>query len=99
MHLEIQKTPQFNDYGGDRAPMLTSFCEYQAGLNPGGDEDPAHWDIGLLVSGVDFWADNGRGGRSYLTMGLATVTGVTLVLQKVASELHPKVRNHGEGPY
>ena len=23
----------------------------------------------------------------------------TLVLQKVPSELHPKVRNHGEGPY
>ena len=22
-----------------------------------------------------------------------------LVLQKVASELHPKIRNHGEGPY
>ena len=22
-----------------------------------------------------------------------------LVLQKVASEFHPKVRNHGEGPY
>ena len=22
-----------------------------------------------------------------------------LVLQKVASELHPRVRNHGEGPY
>ena len=22
-----------------------------------------------------------------------------IVLQKVASELHPKVRNHGEGPY
>ena len=26
-----------------------------------------------------------------------SVSGV--VLQKVASELHPKVRNHGEGPY
>ena len=25
--------------------------------------------------------------------------GSPLVLQKVASELHPKVRNHGEGPY
>ena len=25
--------------------------------------------------------------------------GLALVLQKVASELHPKVRNHGEGPY
>ena len=24
---------------------------------------------------------------------------VLVVLQKVASELHPKVRNHGEGPY
>ena len=24
---------------------------------------------------------------------------VQIVLQKVASELHPKVRNHGEGPY
>ena len=22
-----------------------------------------------------------------------------VVLQKVASEMHPKVRNHGEGPY
>ena len=22
-----------------------------------------------------------------------------IVLQNVASELHPKVRNHGEGPY
>ena len=25
--------------------------------------------------------------------------GTVLVLQKVASELHPKVCNHGEGPY
>ena len=25
--------------------------------------------------------------------------GFEVVLQKVASELHPKVRNHGEGPY
>ena len=25
--------------------------------------------------------------------------GGVVVLQKVASELHPKVRNHGEGPY
>ena len=25
--------------------------------------------------------------------------GYVVVLQKVPSELHPKVRNHGEGPY
>ena len=27
------------------------------------------------------------------------LAALELVLQKVASELHPKVRNHGEGPY
>ena len=31
--------------------------------------------------------------------GLTCNAGTALVLQKVASELHPKVRNHGEGPY
>ena len=30
---------------------------------------------------------------------LVITLGSELVLQKVASELHPKVRNHGEGPY
>ena len=39
--------------------MLNSFCKYQAGQNPGDDSNPNHWDIGLLVSGVDFWADEG----------------------------------------
>ena len=28
-----------------------------------------------------------------------TALRLKLVLQKVPSELHPKVRNHGEGPY
>ena len=32
-----------------------------------------------------------------LCLGLGL--GVVTVPQKVASELHPKVRNHGEGPY
>ena len=30
---------------------------------------------------------------------LVITLGSELVLQKVASELHPKVCNHGEGPY
>ena len=32
-------------------------------------------------------------------VGLGVVRGLDTHLQKVASELHPKVRNHGEGPY
>ena len=41
-------------------------------MNPGDDSDPNHWDIALLVSGVDFWAiDDRTGRRSYGTMGLA----------------------------
>ena len=57
VHMEIQKTRQFDNHGGDRAPMLTSFCDYQSGKNPDSDSDPNHWDIGLLVSGsenIDF---------------------------------------------
>ena len=36
------------------------------------------------------------GGNMGLWLGVGTLQ---VVLQKVASELHPKVRNHGEGPY
>ena len=53
VHMEIQKTRQFDNHGGDRAPMLTSFCDYQSGKNPDSDSDPNHWDIGLLVSGSE----------------------------------------------
>ena len=34
-----------------------------------------------------------------LVAGHRTRVVYPLVLQKVPSELHPKVRNHGEGPY
>ena len=37
-------------------------------------------------------AGGGAGGRGEVSCDWLT-------LQKVASELHPKVRNHGEGPY
>ena len=98
VNLEIQKTPQFDDHGGDRGPMLTSFCKYQGGKNPGSDSDPHHWDIGLLVSGVDFWAADGTGKRSHLTMGLSTVTGIcTKDYGCVIGEMG--VRNSNQKPY
>ena len=41
----------------------------------------------------------GEGGHGVLRVVTAAVGHLGVVLQKVASELHPKVRNHGEGPY
>ena len=43
--------------------------------------------LALLGAGVAYYAHTNRRMRH------------RLVLQKVASEFHPKVRNHGEGPY
>ncbi|CAH1116620.1 unnamed protein product [Phaedon cochleariae] len=64
-------------YDGERGKLLDSFCAYQQQLNPSGDSNPEHWDMGLYISGLDFFAyENGK--RSGVTMGLATVGGVCL---------------------
>ena len=59
---------------GEREKLLTAFCKYQSSQNEPDDSDPAHWDIALDLSGLDFYA---AGSGSYVTMGLATVTGNT----------------------
>ena len=46
---------------GDREPLLDSFCEYQEQINPRADSEPAHWDVALLVSGLNFYAVDSRG--------------------------------------
>lgn len=59
-------------HNGERARLLDSFCAYAQDHNPPGDDDPHHWDMGLYVSGLDFWAvEDG----SRVTMGLAPVNG------------------------
>lgn len=77
VHMEIMKTqpPKLPTYNGDRSRLLQSFCSYQGDKNPSGDSNPGHWDIGLYISGEDFYVDEGEK-RSFLTMGLATVTGI-----------------------
>ena len=97
-HMEIHKTRGvFENHGGDRGPLLTSFCQFQGNLRP--DEGkPGHWDIGLLVSGVDFWAADSSGKKSHLTMGLATVTGIcTKSYGCVIGEMG--VRDRNKKPY
>ncbi|CAG9132357.1 unnamed protein product [Plutella xylostella] len=61
----------------ERGRLLDSFCAYQRSLNVDDDEDPEHWDMALLLSGLDFYSEeNGR--RNGVTMGLAPVGGVCL---------------------
>ncbi|XP_015597845.1 A disintegrin and metalloproteinase with thrombospondin motifs adt-1 [Cephus cinctus] len=64
-------------YNGERGNLLDSFCHYTKKHNPSNDKDPNHWDMGLYVSGLDFYAMEG-GRKSSVTMGLATVGGVCL---------------------
>ncbi|CAH2102707.1 unnamed protein product [Euphydryas editha] len=62
---------------GERGRLLDSFCDYQRSLNVDDDDDPDHWDMALLLSGLDFYSEEG-GQRNGVTMGLAPVGGVCL---------------------
>jgi len=67
--------PFYNAYG-DREPLLNAFCDFQKGLNPSDDGNPGHWDMALLVSGLNFYAKDSYGRKVGVTMGLARVGGV-----------------------
>ena len=68
-----------------------------------GDECPEELVIHFTVAQ---WSSNtvrdtvARFGARIIEVSRHSVSEhLALVLQKVESELHPKVRNHGEGPY
>jgi hypothetical protein len=54
---------------GDRGKLLDSFCSFQTKLNKPSDSDAEHWDMALLLSGLDFYAVEG-GKNNYVTMGI-----------------------------
>ncbi|KAI4500889.1 hypothetical protein M0802_004100 [Mischocyttarus mexicanus] len=74
MHKQPSDLPNFD---GERGSLLDSFCNYAKIHNPSDDNNPNHWDIGLYVSGLDFYAiEDGR--KNTATMGLATVGGICI---------------------
>ncbi|XP_017772302.1 PREDICTED: A disintegrin and metalloproteinase with thrombospondin motifs 6-like [Nicrophorus vespilloides] len=79
VRLDIMKKQpsKMPHYDGERGKLLDSFCDYQNKINPPDDNHPEHWDMGLYVSGLDFFAYE-KGRKSGVTMGLATVGGVCL---------------------
>ncbi|XP_043278023.1 A disintegrin and metalloproteinase with thrombospondin motifs adt-1-like [Venturia canescens] len=78
VRLEIMRTQPFDlpHHEGERERLLDSFCRYSAIHNPEGDDDPKHWDMGLYVSGLDFYALEADGTKNGITMGLAPVNGL-----------------------
>ncbi|XP_071455114.1 A disintegrin and metalloproteinase with thrombospondin motifs adt-2-like [Hetaerina americana] len=76
VQLELMsRQPSAIPLDGERGTLLDNFCAYASRKNPKGDSNPDHWDIALLVSGLDFYAIEG-GRKSGVTMGLATVGGI-----------------------
>ncbi|KAK2583028.1 hypothetical protein KPH14_009070 [Odynerus spinipes] len=74
MHRQPSDLPHFN---GERGSLLDSFCNYAKLYNPVSDKHPNHWDLGLYVSGLDFYAIE-DGIKNTATMGLATVGGTCI---------------------
>ncbi|XP_037042307.1 A disintegrin and metalloproteinase with thrombospondin motifs adt-2-like [Bradysia coprophila] len=77
MEIMTSQPVDLPHYHGERGSLLDSFCNYQKNINPEDDKNPNHWDMGLYISGLDFFAyENGQ--RSTVTMGLAAVGGVCI---------------------
>jgi len=75
--IEMQTSGDpYTNYQGDREPLLNSFCEYQESINPASDSEPSHWDVALLVSGLNFYAVDSSFRKNGVTMGLARVGGM-----------------------
>lgn len=70
VYMEFHAKPpaNFPNQDGERGKLLDDFCVYQQKLNKASDSDPEHWDMALLFSGLDFYA-NERGKKNYITMG------------------------------
>ncbi|XP_068626453.1 A disintegrin and metalloproteinase with thrombospondin motifs adt-2-like [Battus philenor] len=73
----LRTQPKDLSVHAERGRLLDSFCAYQRSLNVEDDDDPQHWDMALLLSGLDFYSEE-SGRRNGVTMGLAPVGGVCL---------------------
>ncbi|CAL7949928.1 unnamed protein product [Xylocopa violacea] len=79
VRLEIMEKQPWDlpHHDGERGKLLDSFCNYAMKKNPTDDSHPNHWDMGLYVSGLDFYAIE-AGQKNSATMGLAIVGGLCI---------------------
>ena len=79
-----------------REPLLAAFCNHQGRLNPLLDGGLGHWDVALLVTGLDLHVEGSK--EDGVTLGLAPVGGACTHLHNcVVGELGvqgPRGRPH-----
>jgi hypothetical protein len=70
VYMEFHAKPPANLVNnGERGQLLDSFCSFQTKLNKPSDSDAEHWDMALLLSGLDFYAVE-KGKNNYVAMGI-----------------------------
>ncbi|QQP57206.1 Uncharacterized protein FKW44_002120, partial [Caligus rogercresseyi] len=77
VRIELLRSQPSNlpTHGGERTLLLKSFCRYQSKENKNKNGEAGHWDIGVYISGLDFYAVSG-GRSSKVTMGLSAVDAI-----------------------
>ncbi|XP_068212033.1 A disintegrin and metalloproteinase with thrombospondin motifs adt-1-like isoform X2 [Palaemon carinicauda] len=77
-HMRLLKSQpeDLPTHRGDRIQLLKSFCEYNQRNNDPDDASPNHWDVGVYLSGLNFFERNDDGTENGVTMGLAYTGGV-----------------------
>ncbi|KAG7176969.1 A disintegrin and metalloproteinase with thrombospondin motifs adt-1-like 1 [Homarus americanus] len=76
MRLLNKQPEDLPTHNGDRIKLLKSFCSYSQRHNIPEDSHPEHWDIGVYLSGLNFFTMTPEGSVDGVTMGLAFTGGV-----------------------
>ncbi|XP_050725131.1 A disintegrin and metalloproteinase with thrombospondin motifs adt-1-like [Eriocheir sinensis] len=76
MRLLTKQPADLPTHKGNRVGLLKSFCAYNQKNNDPDDASPNHWDIGVYLSGLNFYVKSANGGEEGVTMGLAYTGGV-----------------------
>ncbi|XP_076637483.1 ADAMTS metallopeptidase stall [Colletes latitarsis] len=77
LEIMVKQPRDLPHFDGDRSNLLNSFCNYAKKRNPPNEYYPNHWDMGLYISGLDFYVME-AGRKNNATMGLATVGGICI---------------------
>uniref|UniRef100_A0A0K2UXB0 Peptidase M12B domain-containing protein n=2 Tax=Lepeophtheirus salmonis TaxID=72036 RepID=A0A0K2UXB0_LEPSM len=97
--LEILDGEFFPKYNGERKHLLESFCQYQQKLNNPHDNNPNHWDLAVLLTGLNLWTESATRGRDYSTFGVSTTNGICTQTHSCAvAELRVRIKEEDEMP-